>query len=210
VVNALIEDATSRRRGGKLIADVNVWLEALGRVRLMPIRSISKRARIFEIRIKDTDSGRWANFADVGFGIGQALPVFVEGLRTPVGGTFLVQEPEINLHPDAQLAMADFLIDLVRKGRRVIVETHSEPVLLRVRHWIVGMNNGRHGNATLAPSDVSILKVDKRVDGTSHVRHLKIDEMAQIKDWPDGFMDEATEERMDIMEGMSRKANGGS
>ncbi|MEI8196471.1 MAG: AAA family ATPase, partial [Phycisphaerae bacterium] len=67
VVNALIEDATRRKRKGELISGVNRWLKAVGRVRLLPIRSISKTAHIFEIRLKDTDSGRWANFADVGF-----------------------------------------------------------------------------------------------------------------------------------------------
>jgi hypothetical protein len=110
VVNALIEDATRRgRRRGQLLRSVNQWLKVVGRVRLMPLRRISRTARIFELRLKDTDSGRWANFADVGFGIGQAFPVFVEGLRTPPHGTFMVQEPEIHLHPDAQVRMADFL-----------------------------------------------------------------------------------------------------
>src|SRR6185295_18688723 len=135
--NALIEDSTRRgRRRGELVAAVNRWLREVGRVRLMPFRRISKPARLFEIRIKDTDSGRWPNFADVGFGIGQAFPVIVEGLRTPPRGTFLVQEPEIHLHPDAQLSMGSFLLDLSRHGRQVIAETHSENLLLRVRRLV--------------------------------------------------------------------------
>lgn len=206
VVNALIEDFTRRRRRGELIRSVNRWLKAVGRVRLMPLRRISRTARIFEIRLKDTDSGRWANFADVGFGIGQAFPVFVEGLRTPPGGLFLVQEPEIHLHPDAQLAMADFLVSLARTGRRVIAETHSEHLLLRIRHAVVASRGRRGGKSRFNPEDVSVIHVDKHTDGTSHVRRLDMDELGQIKKWPADFMEEATQERMALMQDMASRA----
>jgi len=195
VVSALIEDMTRRRHPGELLRSVNRWLRNVGRIRLLPLRRISKSARLFEIRLKDTDSGRWANFADVGFGIGQALPVFVEGLRTSPGGTFLVQEPEIHLHPDAQFGMADFLVDLALSGRRVIAETHSEHLLLRIRHAIV--------TGKLRRSNVSVIYVDKGADGASHAHALEIDPLGQIKDWPKGFMEEATDERLGLLEDMA-------
>jgi predicted ATPase len=198
VVDALIEDSLRRgQKRGELLKSVNRWLRAVGRVRILPFRRISKTARIFEVRLRDTDSGRWANFADVGFGIGQAFPVFVEGLRTPQDGTFVVQEPEIHLHPDAQLGMADFLVSLAKSGRRVIAETHSENLLLRIRRSMTGKS------PVLTHTEVAILYVTKRPDGTSHVIPLEIDEMAQIKNWPKGFMEEATDERMAILRGMA-------
>jgi predicted ATPase len=207
VVDALIEDCLRRgRKRGELLRGVNHWLKQVGRIRLLPLRRISKSARIFELRLKDTDSGRWANFADVGFGIGQAFPVLVEGLRTPLGGTFLVQEPEIHLHPDAELAMTDFLVTLVRSGRRVIVESHSENLLLRIRHWITGMGQGRR---PLPRDDVSIIYVDKAVDGTSHTKVLHVDELGQIGNWPKSFMEDATQERMELLEAMARRAESG-
>ncbi len=198
VVDALIEDSLRRgQKRGELFKSVNRWLKAVGRVRILPFRRISKTARIFEVRLRDTDSGRWANFADVGFGIGQAFPVFVEGLRTPEGGTFIVQEPEIHLHPDAQLGMADFLVSLAKSGRHVIAETHSENLLLRIRRLMTGKT------PMFNRKDVSILYVAKRLDGTSHVTPLEIDEMAQIRNWPKGFMEEATDERMAILRRMA-------
>lgn len=206
VVNALIEDSTRRGHKGELLRSVNRWLAHVGGVRLMPLRRISRTARIFEVRLRDTDSGRWANFADVGFGIGQAFPVFVEGLRTPPGGMFLVQEPEIHLHPDAQLAMADFLIDLANAGRQVIVETHSEHLLLRVRHRIVDTNGGRRKKGALDRGSVSIVHVEKRRDGASRATRLEIDELGQIGKWPANFMEEATEERMAILKSAVKRA----
>jgi predicted ATPase len=201
VVDALIEDMTRRtRQRGELLHGVNQWLKAVGRVRISALKRISKSARIYEVRLRDADSRRWANFADVGFGIGQALPVFVEGLRTPPGGMFIVQEPEIHLHPDAQLQMADFLVSLARSNRWVIAETHSEHLLLRIRRRILGR---RSSKLRLAPSDVSIIYVSKGKLGTSTAAALPVDDLAQIADWPKGFMEEATEERMAILHQMA-------
>jgi len=204
VVDALIEDSLRRgQKRGELFKAVNKWLKIVGHVRLFPFKRISKTARIFEVRLRDTDSGRWANFADVGFGIGQAFPVFVEGLRTPEDGTFIVQEPEIHLHPDAQLGMADFLVSLAKTGRRVIAETHSENLLLRIRRSMTGKS------PALNRKDVSVLYVTKHSDGTSHVVPLEFDEMAQIKNWPKGFMEEATDERMAILRKMAGSSTRG-
>ena len=202
VILSLIEDTTGRRNRGALLRNVNRYLQSVGKVKLLRPRSISKQARLFEVRLKDTDSGRWANFADVGYGIGQALPVIVEGLRTPQGGTFLVQEPEIHLHPDAQLRMADFLVDLVKSGKRVIAETHSENLLLRIRHSIVKTTT--MVSSGLTPDQVSIVYVDKSSKGPSKARELKIDSLGQIDGWPIGFMEEATTERISLLEDAAR------
>ena len=208
-VYALIED--SMRRGkhrGTLINSLNRWLKIVGRVRLMPLRRISPNARLYELRLKDVESGRWANFADVGFGIGQAFPVLVEGLRTPPDSMFIVQEPEIHLHPDAQLAMADYLVDLARSGRTVIVETHSEAILLRVRKAVAEADRGLGGHQGLREDQLSIVHVESDKDGNSHTTPLRVDELGQVQGWPEGFMEEVTRERLDILGAMARKSEG--
>jgi len=167
------------RRGklrGTLLRPINRWLARVGRVRLLPLRRISPTARLYELRMRDLDSGRWANFADVGFGIGQALPVLVEGLRTPPAGVFIVQEPEIHLHPDAQLAMADYLVELARSGRNVIVETHSEAVLLRIRGAAIKSGSSRTA-LRLSPEDIAIVHVSGRTTGASAVSSLSVDQL---------------------------------
>ena len=183
VVDALIEDFMRRGpRRGELVQSVNRWLKAVGRVRISRLKGISKTARIYEVRVRDADSKRWANFADVGSGIGQALPVIVEGLRAPPNALFLVQEPEIHLHPDAQLRMADFLVALARTGRRVIAETHSENLLLRIRRRVFAKSNS---SLRLRPDDVSILHVAKSEDGAGCPYRRGIG-------WSYGHIEEAT------------------
>ena len=201
VVDALIDDISGRRKArGQLVREVNRWLKTVGDVQLLPIRRLSPTARLYELRLKHLRSGRWANFADVGSGIGQAFPVIVEGLRTPPHGIFLVQEPEIHLHPDAQLAMGDFILALAETDRRVIAETHSENILLRIRRRVV---EARNSSRRLTPEDVSILYVDLDGEGNSIVTPLEMDELGQISEWPRGFMEDATEERMVLMKAMA-------
>ena len=203
VVDALVQasrpNGHSKRRIS-LLAEANGWLERLAGVSL-DIRKIDDRQRLYEIRIKNK-AGDLANFADVGFGIGQALPVFVEGLRTPPGGLFIVQEPEIHLHPDAQLVMADFLIDLSRSGRQVIAETHSEHFLLRLRNRLV-----EAGKTTVSNEDVAVAHVARSgVKDGSQITDLALDELGQIRKWPKGFFQEANAERMNLLAAMAAKA----
>lgn len=199
VIDALIHD--SLRRGklqGELVSAVNQWLAVVGHVRLMPVRRISHSAKLYELRVRDRDSGRWANISDIGSGIAQALPVLVEGLRTEKGGLYIVQEPEIHLHPDAQLGMADFLIGLAAKDRMVMVETHSENFLLRLRRRLLDKRSG------IKKEDVKILVVDKARKGSSTVTPVSLDDLAQLIHWPAGFMEEATRERIELMKAMGK------
>jgi hypothetical protein len=192
VIDALVAEiyASQKKRrkpAPSLLEKVNDWLARLAGVKL-EIQSLSQRQPLYEVQLLDVRTGRSANFADVGFGIGQALPLFVEGLRTPVGGLFLVQEPEIHLHPDAQLVMADFLIELAASGRQVIAETHSENILLRVRRSLLGT-----GPDGWNQEKVSLLHVGRsNRPAESRVKHLQLDALGQVEGWPAGFFEEAS------------------
>ena len=45
------------------------------------------------------------NLIDVGYGVSQALPVLTELLREDCSPVFLLQQPEVHLHPSAQAAL---------------------------------------------------------------------------------------------------------
>jgi len=162
------------------------------------VRRISSAGRIYEIRFRDSQTGHWANLADVGSGIGQALPIIVEGLRSEHGNIFLVQEPETHLHPDAQLAMADFLIWLSTHGRTVVVETHSENILIRMRKALLE-------NKALK---VGVLYTEKHGKSGTKVSALEMDSLAQPENWPKGFMEESNIARLELMEAMVRVVEG--
>jgi predicted ATPase len=81
-------------------------------------------------------SGITSTIKHVGFGISQLLPVIVEGLRIGENETLVLEQPEIHLHPKVQSNLTDFLISLVEQGKKVIIETHSDHLITRLRRRI--------------------------------------------------------------------------
>lgn len=140
-----------------------------------------------------TDSRSMVDVApsDVGFGIGQLLPIVVQGLIS-VGQVVCVEQPEIHLHPRLQAHLADFLIATTRlsndrpagrprpSGNQWIVETHSEALMLRLQRRI------REGK--LDPTAVSVLYVQPAGRNGAEILRLRIDGSGEFVDeWPDGF-----------------------
>ena len=76
------------------------------------------------------------SIADVGFGISQTLPVIVALLAAEPGQLVYIEQPEIHLHPRAQMAMAKILADAANRGVRVVAETHSSLLLLGIQSLV--------------------------------------------------------------------------
>src|SRR4029077_20194792 len=96
-------------------------------------------------------SGPSSNLVDVGYGVSQALPVVVETLQAPRGSLFLLQQPEVHLHPRAQAALGTYLADISKRRRHtILIETHSDYLIDRIRMDI------RDGKG-ISPSDVCVL-----------------------------------------------------
>ncbi len=86
----------------------------------------------FQILIKI--AGPAFNLVDVGYGVSQALPIVVDLLQGKKGQMFLVQQPEVHLHPRAQAELGTLLGQLAKADKkRIIVETHSDYLIDRVR-----------------------------------------------------------------------------
>lgn len=72
------------------------------------------------------------SISNVGFGASQALPILVGSILQSLDGCLILEQPEIHLHPRAQMNMADFLIASAMSKRELIVETHSDHIINRV------------------------------------------------------------------------------
>ena len=82
-------------------------------------------------------TGAEALIGDFGFGVSQCLPILVQGIIMAPQTTLMVEQPEAQLHPTAQLELGSFFADLWTE-RQVgsIIETHSDNILLRLRRLI--------------------------------------------------------------------------
>ena len=115
---------------------------------------------------------------DVGYGVSHILPAITEMLRPDPPHLFLVQQPEVSLHPMAQAALGSLFCQVAGPERQIIVETHSVHLLDRIRMEV------RDGVGWLTPDDVSILYF-KRDALDVHVHSLRIDEDGNIVGTPD-------------------------
>lgn len=92
------------------------------------------------------------DITDVGFGVSQILPIIVQGFLAINNSLNIVEQPEIHLHPRMQANLANLFSDIVARGRKkMIVETHSEYFLRRLRRLIADPEF-----KGLTPEDVSI------------------------------------------------------
>ena len=159
------------------------------------VKSLGKTsAAPFQIHVrksKGKSKGPWRNLIDVGYGVSQTLPILTELLRADSPPTFLLQQPEIHLHPSAQAALGSLFCTIVgtRKsnrtghqssGRQLIVETHSDYIMDRVRMGV------RDPDTNLTSDDVSILFFE-RVGLDVKIHSIRIDDQGNILGAPPSY-----------------------
>ncbi len=121
------------------------------------------------------------SIADVGFGVSQALPVLVALLVAEPGQLVYIEQPELHLHPRAQVALAQVLADAANRGVRVVAETHSSLLLLGVQTLIA--------EGKLAPENVMLHWFTRNEEGVTTIRSEEPDENGAYGDWPEDFDD---------------------
>jgi predicted ATPase len=119
------------------------------------------------------------NIADVGLGVSQVLPVIVALLVAQPGQLVYIEQPEIHLHPRAQIALSEIFADAANRGVRVVVETHSELFLLGVQSLVA--------EDKLDPKEVKLHWFTRNPDGSSKVTSAELDTTGAFGDWPQDF-----------------------
>lgn len=137
---------------------------------------------------------------DVGSGIGYILPVLCNLYGEATETTGFLQQPELHLHPALQAALGDVFIESVNSNKQVLIETHSEHLLLRLLKRI----RQTHLQVDISPElkinaeDVCVLYFDPGPDGTTIVKRLRITQDGEFMDrWPRGFFGERDMELFD-------------
>ena len=125
--------------------------------------------------------GAWdmVNLADVGFGVSQTLPVLVALLAAQSGQLVYLEQPEIHLHPRAQSALAEVIAAAAGRGARVVVETHSNLLLLGFQTVV------REGR--LPTSDIKLHWFKRSQDGSTEITSADLDGEGRFGNWPEDF-----------------------
>ena len=148
------------------------------------VRPLGKRgSEPFQVHVRKYGrraKGPMRNLIDVGYGVSQVLPVITELFRERETPMFLLQQPEVHLHPSAQAALGSLFCRVAARDRQLVVETHSDHLVDRVRMVV------RDGSAKLTPEEVSILYFERR-DLDVQIHSLRVDEQGNVLNAPSSY-----------------------
>lgn len=132
----------------------------------------------------------------LGTGVSQLLPVLAICLTETTDALIVIEQPELHLHPSSQQKLADFFIAMSQAGRRMLLETHSEYLITRLRR--------RVAVDELKTRSYLLLFVEK--DGDKAIfKPSKLRDTGQFSYWPKGFFGQVEEDLLAIMEADIRR-----
>lgn len=145
----------------------------------------------FCITLRRTKGSSEFNLADTGFGLSQILPLVVQGFHSQPNSLIIAEQPEIHLNPKLQTMLADLFSEFAKKGVGVLVETHSEHLLLRIRRLVA--------EKIIKKSDLALYYTEKFGDETK-IREIQVEQNGHIKleDWPRGFFEDSLKEALGL------------
>ncbi len=119
------------------------------------------------------------NLADVGLGVSQTLPILVALLTARKGQIVYLEQPEIHLHPRAQIALGPILMEAAQRGALIVCETHSH-LLLRSIQNVVARARGQ-------TPPVALYWFSRDADGVTRVDKRELDALGTYGDLPIDF-----------------------
>ncbi|WP_446745188.1 DUF3696 domain-containing protein [Silvibacterium acidisoli] len=185
------------RRMPLIRTKLNDWVRRFEFGRELKLKKLSDD-QLFSLFFTESVGYRETNITDSGFGASQVLPLIVQALTAPTSSITIAEQPEIHLNPRLQYALADLFVDMATNDRRVIVETHSDHLLLRLRRLIA---QGR-----IDPAQVALYFVEKK-DGISSIRDIPLQADGGIEQaaWPNGFFEDGLRESLALANAQSER-----
>lgn len=155
-----------------------------------------------------------ANLQHVGRGLTYLLPIVELGLigdplrfqnvdlesrdeYQRAGSTICAfEEPEAHLHPKIQSRLAEWFISLGQSQRQVVVETHSDHLVRRLRS-IIASSVADGDLEKWLKTNINIVNVEQH-NGITTVRCTGLTKDGGIEEWPGDFFDEAAQQENQI------------
>lgn len=182
----------SKRRGKPIAEIIALKLKEMGLIEEFRVHPISQQRQEYEVKVWTKGSRDWVDLPDIGFGVSQVLPVLVQCFYAPPGSIIIMEQPEIHLHPSAQSALADVMIDVINsrengadRNIQLIIETHSEHFLRRLQRRIA---EDAIPQEKVAAYFADITRTPTRLEP------LQIDIFGHIQNWPENFFGDEMED----------------
>ena len=125
----------------------------------------------------DSLTGAVLPLHSAGFGSQQVLPIIVQLFAAPNDSVVIIEEPEISLHPAAQVQLVRMFSDAVRAGRQVITTTHSQYLVMALQEEAQG---------PLQAGDIRVYHFSRTKDDST-AEGLQIDGEGIVRGWIPSF-----------------------
>jgi len=132
-------------------------------------------------------------------GLKQLLPFYYLFAYLPKGTMFIVEEPELSLHPGAQKELMEFIAFLVREGYKFIITTHSDYIISILNHLILRNTAGRLDRPNIPLEKVGVYLFEK-IGKHSVIKELEVKEDGVSEDEFTDILVELHNETIDMME----------
>lgn len=149
--------------------------------------------------IKPIDLDDVVSPASVGVGFSQIAPIILMCLTAEKNDILIFEQPELHLHPGLQQKLGDFFLQMSKLGIQIIIETHSDHILNRVRL--------RSFEEIESFSDsVNIVFVEKE-NNESRFNQFKIshDGDFDFETYPKGFFDQTSKDTFKLLKAKALK-----
>jgi predicted ATPase len=142
-------------------------------------------------KVTPQSGGKEVDLSAVGTGVSQLLPVLMAVLLTRPQEILIIEQPELHLNPAIEKELATFLLNSARCGRQIVVETHSEHLVNRLRRHIA--------EGTEVEKEAIGILFAQQTDGITQYHAAEINDIGGIVNWPQGFLDLGANEAKELL-----------
>jgi hypothetical protein len=180
------------------INELNAALKLLGLASsVRTLRLNESEVEMCVPRTFDSGDGDYVNVADVGLAVSTVLPVLVALIQAEPGQLVYIEQPELHLHPKAQVLMAELLTKAANRGVRLVIETHSSLLLQGILTCVA--------KGAITPNNVALHWFTRDEKGITKVTTANIDAEGRFGDWPADFDDVEMKASNDYLDAVEAK-----
>lgn len=172
-----------------VLAAVTRWLVHFGLADKIAVRE--DMPLVLGIDVVPSGLERAVPLGAVGVGVSQVLPVIVQCLVAGPGALVVLEQPELHLHPGAQQRLGDFLLACSNWGQNLLVESHSEYLVLRLRR--------RVAEGSVERNQLALLFAIRDEQGSTTYQPVELTDTGAVVRWPEGFFDQGPEEAHQLL-----------
>jgi len=151
------------------------------------------------VKIKAKNAYGETSFINEGLGIHQLLFIFLPIAIAQHSHTFLIEEPEVHLHPKAQSDLSSIFLKIYKKEyKQFLIATHSE-------HILFGFLNA------IAKKEISLDEIaiyyfkNEKINGIAEISKLNIDEYGRVLGGLPGFFEQNIRNVIDYLDAIDSK-----